>query len=92
MDLRVCNVPITDTSSTITQPFESFVSKSTTTVEDVIKKGRSFGFRDVDVHFGSKKITPEKAAKNDIYTLDGKSFCFTALKENTLKGNTTAKT
>lgn len=88
MDLSVGNPLATDCTSTAARTFEDFVTKPTSSVEDVLKKARSFGFREVDIYFGSKKIPPEEGTDQAIYLLDGKRFCFTGLSDHTVNQNT----
>lgn len=85
MDQSVGN---TDPTSTVATTFENFATKTTASVVDVLKKARSFGFREVDIHFGSKKIPPDEGTDEAIHFLDGKPFCFAALTDNTVNSRT----
>ncbi|WP_422489425.1 hypothetical protein [Endozoicomonas sp. ALE010] len=88
MDLSADKAFATDHTYSKPRTFEDFVTKTTSSAEDVLKKARSFGFRDVDVHFGSKKIPPCEDDDQTIYILDGKRFCFTGLTKNTVDQRT----
>ncbi|MBO9496635.1 hypothetical protein J7438_21485 [Thalassotalea sp. G20_0] len=88
MDLSAGKAFATDHTYSKPKTFEDFATKTTSSVEDVLKKARSFGFRDVDIHFGSKKIPPGEEDDQTIYILDGKRFCFTGLTKNTVDQRT----